>query len=47
MKNLIKCYPELEKDIEETDQLINSKLEIQTITEFDETLDKISKLGYV
>ena len=47
LKNLIKCHPELKKEIEETDQLINSKLKIQTIEKFDEILNEISKLGYV
>ena len=47
LKKLIKHYLKLKEEIEQTDQLINSKLKIQTIEKFDEILNEISKLGYV
>ena len=43
---LIQCHTKLKKEIYETEQLINTKLEIKTIEEFDNIIIKITKLGF-
>ncbi len=39
--------PELKNEVEETENLINTKLEIQTIKQFDDILNKMFELGYI
>ena len=44
LKRLINNNPELENEIKETEKLLNSKLKIKTIEEFDKIVDKINTL---
>ena len=44
LKRLLDRNPNLKKEVEETEKLINTKLKIKTIEEFDEIVGKIKKL---
>ena len=46
LKELLDRNPDLKKEVEETEKLINTELQIQTIKAFDEIVDKITKLGF-
>ena len=47
LKRLLDKNPELKNEVEETENLINTKLEIQTIKQFDDILNKMFELGYI
>ena len=46
LKELLDRNPDLKKEVEETEKLINTKLKIKTIEKFDEIVGKITELGF-
>ena len=46
LKRLLDRNPDLKKEVEETEKLINTKLKIKTIEKFDEIVGKITELGF-
>ena len=46
LKELLDRNPDLKKEVEETEKLINTKLKIKTIEKLDEIVGKITELGF-
>ena len=46
LKRLLDRNPDLKKEVEETEKLINTKLKIKTIEKLDEIVGKITELGF-